>query len=177
MEEKVKEIFDVKKFTKTFIQKLIINFIWVGVFGFILLDISQEYFPDILRILVILLLVYLLVKKVHLASISETFTLGKINSDDIDKIKKKIILVYCGLLLIGIIGALWNYFISIRTIQNLNSAGLVFESLTGSVETMKSNAMYNLIINIVIQIIIQTVLAFICIHKFKKESEKPENIV
>lgn len=105
MEEKIKEIFDTKKFTKTFIKKLFTNYIFVGIFAYILLEISQEFFPDILRILVILLLLYLLIKKVHLAAISETFMLGKINSNDISKISKNIIIVYCVLFLIGVIGA------------------------------------------------------------------------
>ena len=176
MEEKIKEIFDTKKFTKTFIKKLFTNYIFVGIFAYILLEISQEFFPDILRILVILLLLYLLIKKVHLAAISETFMLGKINSNDISKISKNIIIVYCVLFLIGVIGAFGSYLLSLRTIENLSSAGLIFESLTGSKEVMQSNAIRSLIVNIIIQVVANGVLAFLCVNKFKKESNKSENI-
>lgn len=148
----------------------------MGIFAYILLEISQEFFPDILRILVILLLLYLLIKKVHLAAISETFMLGKINSNDISKISKNIIIVYCVLFLIGVIGAFGSYLLSLRTIENLSSAGLIFESLTGSKEVMQSNAIRSLIVNIIIQVVANGVLAFLCVNKFKKESNKSENI-
>ena len=138
MSEKIKETFDVKNFTKTFIQKLFINYIWVGIFSYILLEISQEFFPHILILLVVIILIYILIKKIHLAAISETFMLGKIKSDDVNKIAKNIIIVYCVLFLIGTIFAVGNYLFSLKTIETLSSSGLIFESLTGSKEAMQN---------------------------------------
>ena len=176
MSEKNKEIFDVKVFTKTFIQKLFINFIWVGIFSYILLEISQEFFPDILRLLVVIFLIYLVIKKIHLAAISETFMIGKINSEDVNKIAKNIIIVYCVLFFIGTIFSVGNYFISLKTIEKLNSSELIFESITGSKEVMQNNAIRKLLYNTIIQLTSNVVLAFICVKKFKKESAKPENL-
>ena len=176
MSEKVKETFDAKNFTKTFIQKLFINFIWVGVFSYILLEIAQEFLPKSLRLIVVIFLLYIAIKKIHLAAISETFMLGKINPDDINRIVKNIIIVYCVLFLVGTFFAVGNYLISFKTIENLSSSGMLLESITGSKEVMKSNAMHNLLYSTILQLASNGVLAFLCVKKLKKESSKPENL-
>ena len=170
MEEEKKDILDAMSFTKTFVKKLFIKYCYFGIIAYILLEISREFLPNFARIIVLVLIIYGFIQKVHLSAVSEVFTLGKTKASDNNKIQKNLMIIYGILFIVGTIGAIILYFYNLRKIEILTSLGLTGVAFIEDKEVLRNNAMHHLIRSIVVQLVADVAIAFLCIDKFKKES-------
>lgn len=161
-----KPILTSKDFTKKLIKIWLFNqLIWILIIS-ILAEVADRYMPNIGNvgyIVVTVLLVVLIVKKVYLEGIESVFQLGRVNTGEVEKIKRNIGIIFLVFLIILVAGTVIKTIISANMLSNLG-----FE--------VKFDLWKNILKPCIIPVLIQFGLYFICRYKFIKECEKTENI-
>lgn len=150
------------EFTKIFIKNFVLNSILVGIVIGVIYELVKGFLPNIVTTILSFVLVPVVIVKVYLSAIRDSFYVGKIHKEDINRISKNITLMFVILLLINI-GI--DYMLYASSLEFCKVLGLEYVDFR------------NLIINIVANIIMYTIITVSCRVKFLKECENQENII